>query len=368
MNTTEYSPNQGILLIVDDIPANLSVLFDFLNESGFEVLVAQDGQRALKKAEYAQPELILMDVMMPNMDGFEACQALKANPKTKNIPVIFMTALNDTVDKVRGFEVGAEDYITKPIQHEEVLARVNAHLKLYRLQKQIENRNKELDAFTRTVAHDLKNPLNVMIGYVEEICYEYEEGRALDKYAMTSLHQAAQTGRKMVSIINALLTLARCSSANDVDMQPLDMDLLVKQVIFQRLTKLLTDYQGDIQLPKQWQAAKGYAPWIEEILANYLSNALKYGGRPPIVHLDSKINHDGMVCFQIIDNGPGLSPEAQKKLFTPFTRLHEARAEGHGLGLSIVQQVAEKMGGYVGVESEEGKGSIFYFCLPPVDK
>jgi len=163
---------KGTILIVDDTPANVSILFDFLAESGYKVLVAQEGKRAIQKAEYAIPDLILLDIMMPGIDGFETCKVLKSTEKTKDIPIIFMTALADTIDKVKGFKLGAADYITKPIQHEEVLARINSQLNFRRLQKQIqlhaielEKRNLELDAFARTVAHDLKNPLNAVIGY-----------------------------------------------------------------------------------------------------------------------------------------------------------------------------------------------------------
>lgn len=135
---------KGIILIVDDTPTNLGVLFDFLADSGFKVLVARDGESALQKVEYAPPDLILLDVLMPGMDGFETCQRLKANESAKDIPVIFMTALADTVDKVRGLNLGAVDYITKPIQHEEVLARVNTHLSLRKMTKQLQEQNLRL--------------------------------------------------------------------------------------------------------------------------------------------------------------------------------------------------------------------------------
>ncbi len=176
MNT--LNSRQETLLIVDDIPANVSFLLDFLTHAGFKVLVAKEGKAALKKAEYAHPDLILLDVMMPGMDGFKVCQVLKSQDSTQDIPIIFMTALSETVDKVKGFSLGAVDYITKPIQHEEVLSRITTHLKLRQLQQQLEaelqfkkeyaveleKRNTELNAFARTVAHDLKNPLNGLLG------------------------------------------------------------------------------------------------------------------------------------------------------------------------------------------------------------
>jgi len=138
--------NQGVIVIVDDTPHNLGVLFDFLTDSGFKVLVAQDGQSALQKVEYAKPDLILLDVMMPGIDGFETCRRLKANPATQDIPVLFLSALSDAVDKVKGLNLGAVDFITKPVQQEEVKARVTTHLALRNLQKQLEAQNLQLQA------------------------------------------------------------------------------------------------------------------------------------------------------------------------------------------------------------------------------
>ena len=129
---------RNVILIVDDTPANLEVLFNFLADYGFKILVAEDGESAIEKAEYASPELILLDILMPGIDGFETCRRLKVNESTRDIPVIFMTALSETVDKVKGLQVGAVDYITKPLQHEEVLARVQTHLRLRNLTRQLQ--------------------------------------------------------------------------------------------------------------------------------------------------------------------------------------------------------------------------------------
>ncbi len=140
----EEAINKGVIVIVDDKPTNLGVLFDFLSDSGFKVLVAQDGESAIEKVNYGHPDLILLDVMMPGIDGFETCRRLKANPATHDIPVIFMTALSETVDKVKGFSLGAVDYVTKPVQQEEVRARVTTHLTIRNLQKELEAKNLQL--------------------------------------------------------------------------------------------------------------------------------------------------------------------------------------------------------------------------------
>lgn len=364
------TPSKGTILIVDDTPANVSVLFDFLAENGYKVLVAQEGKRAIQKAEYGLPDLILLDVMMPGIDGFETCQILKSNQVTKEIPIIFMTALADTVDKVRGFKLGAADYLTKPIQHEEVLARITTHLNFRSLQKQLqahttelEKRNMELDAFARTVAHDLKNPLNAIIGYTEMLIGECSPNAPPDKEMIDTLHLVNKAGRKMVNIIEALLLLAGVTKQTKVETEALDMTHIISQVE-QRLAYMTKEYQAEFILPSHWPTASGYAPWVEEIWANYLSNGIKYGGKPPRLELGAVLENKQTIRFWVRDNGPGLSPEAQTKLFTPFTRLHKNSAEGHGLGLSIVQQVVDKLGGTVGVETTLGQGCLFYFTLP----
>ena len=137
--------NTGTVLIVDDVPANVSVLLDFLGDAGFQVLVAESGTGALDQLRYARPDIILLDVVMPGIDGFEVCRKLKASTEYQNIPVIFMTALSETVDKVTGFAVGAVDYVSKPVQPEEVIARVRAHLEIRRLQKALEEKNRDLE-------------------------------------------------------------------------------------------------------------------------------------------------------------------------------------------------------------------------------
>ena len=137
--------HQGVILIVDDNPTNLEMLFDFLADAGFTVLVAEDGESAIARAEYAPPDLILLDILMPEMDGFETCRRLKANARTKDIPIIFMTALTETVDKVKGLSLGAVDYVTKPLQHEEVLARIQLHLQLRNLTKTLQDQNQRLE-------------------------------------------------------------------------------------------------------------------------------------------------------------------------------------------------------------------------------
>lgn len=375
MTTTTH---QDTLLVIDDTLDNVNLLLKFLTAAGFKVLIAQDGEEGIETAEYTLPELILLDVIMPEMDGFEVCRYLKSQEKTRDIPIIFMSALTDTVNKVNGFKLGAADYITKPIQHEEVLARVNAHLKIIQQQRQIqsqneqvteyaqvlEKRNSELDAFAHTVAHDLKTPLNGIVGLSDILVESYSKRTPLDADLLSKLQMIKRASQRTFNIIDALLLLAGVSRMEQLKISPLDMSDIVTQVIDQRLVDLVEDYSGLIDKPSYWPMAQGYARWIEEVWINYISNALKYGGNPPHLELGAEVQNEGMICFWVRDNGKGLTPEEQAQLFTPFTRLHITRIEGHGLGLSIVRQIVEQLGGQVGVESEVGQGSRFYFTLP----
>jgi signal transduction histidine kinase len=226
---------------------------------------------------------------------------------------------------------------------------------------QLEAHNEELDAFAHTVAHDLKNPLSPLVGYAEVLAVDY--AAIIDAEGLSYLRKIVQSGRKMNNIIDELLLLAGARKM-DVDVEPVHMAYIVLQVQ-QRLGFMIEEHQAEIVSPETWPTALGYEPWIEEVWVNYVSNALKYGGQPPHVELGADVGQaEDVVRFWVRDDGPGLSPEERARLFTPFTRLDQVRAKGHGLGLSIVRRIVEKLGGQVGVESEVGAGSLFWFTLP----
>ena len=253
----------------------------------------------------------------------------------------------------------------------EIGERKQAEGTLRRYTAELESRNEELDAFAHTVAHDLKNPLALIIGYAEAL-----DGVSLPEEELARyLRLIMRNGHKMCSIIDGLLLLASTRKAADVAMGPLDMAQVVDEVR-QRLAYMIEEYQAEVVLPETWLVPVGYGPWVEEVWTNYVSNALKYGGQPPRIELGADLASafsgnggqakDGMARFWIRDNGRGLTPEEQARLFTPFTRLDQVSAKGHGLGLSIVRRIVEKMGGQVGVESQVGQGSTFIFTLPLV--
>lgn len=364
MNTQLEGTSPASILIVDDTPANLRLLATLLGNAGYQVRPVRDGRMALTAAESNPPDLILLDIMMPEMDGYEVCRQLKANQQTREIPVIFISALDDVHDKINSFALGAVDYVTKPFQAEEVLARVHSHITLYKLQRDLREQVAELDAFAHTVAHDLKNPLALVIGLADFVMLQYEDSipPAVNDY----LKKIQNTGYRGINIIDELLLLASVRK-QDVKLGPLDMELIVANAQ-DRLGFMINNYKGELIVPTEWPTAIGYAPWIEEVWANYLSNGLKYGGQPPRLELGAAAQVDGMVRFWVRDNGAGLSPEKQAALFAEFVRLSEVRVEGFGLGLSIVRRIMDKLGGRVGVNSVEGQGSEFYFELPALLK
>jgi len=238
---------------------------------------------------------------------------------------------------------------------------------------ELEARNKELDAFAHTVAHDIKSPLTPIVAYAEMLAEDYAAQG--DIQGLESLRKIASSGHRISSIVDELMLLAGMREM-EVQFEPLDMAGIVAQVQ-ERLTQMIEDCQAEIVLHATWPVALGYGPWVEEVWVNYLSNALKYGGRPeeeilPRIELGAdplpQAGQTGReyIRFWVRDNGPGLTPEEQAKLFTPFTQLNPMRTKGHGLGLSIVQRIVEKLGGQVGVESEMGQSSLFFFTLPGV--
>ncbi len=568
---SESVPPKASILIVDDAPLNVRFLSEILSREEYDVQSAPDGVQALEMVQTFTPDLILLDIMMPGLSGYEVCERLKAAPRTHDIPVIFLSALNQELDKVRAFAVGGVDYISKPFQIKEVLARIETHLNLRRLQQRLEQnnaalqqeiveracaeeslrhyaerlrvlheidqsivaarspetiavaaverirqlipcerviviavtdtgnckilaaessaaltleidaqvygelcasptlrsgrplgvsdlrelsdltplqqhmasenirsyvsvpllthetlmgilhlesqqpatfdethidiaaeiaavlaiaihqaylyelaqqeiaerklveealrqqtteleaRNAELDAFAHTVAHDLKTPLTALVGFSDLLQRRYTQIPSEKLGDMLAV--IAQNGRRMANIINELLLLASVRKMDEVPIFCLDMQKIVAAAL-ERVGDLVKTSQARVIVPEIWPVAYGYAPWIEEVWVNYISNAIKYGGIPPRVELGGAMATSDTARFWVRDNGRGLTEEEQAHLFTAFTRLHQTSVEGHGLGLSIVQRIVTRLSGEVGVESAIGRGSEFYFTLP----
>jgi two-component system sensor histidine kinase/response regulator len=374
------SNNDVRVLVVEDDYLVSEMVKGLLKEADYSVIgEAASGLDALEMAQSLQPDVILMDIRLPDLDGIETTQLISESCPT---PVVVLTAYEtpDLVERASLAGVGA--YLVKPPTVSEIeraiivaMARFEDLAELRRLNTDLKEHNAELDAFAHTVAHDLKSQLAPLIGFAELL--EMDHAAALGPNGLQSVYKIVEMGHKMSNIVDALLLLAEVR-ATEVPGDPLDMARLVAAA-WERLSYLVEKRQAEVILPETWPTALGYGLWVEEVWMNYLSNALKYGGRPsqgiaPHLEMNASVETGDtptdsaierkMVRFWIKDNGPGISPSDQGQLFTPFAQMQHTRVKGHGLGLSIVQRIVEKLGGQVGVESEVGKGSTFWFTLP----
>lgn len=414
------------ILIVDDTPANLGIVVEYLESHQFRVLVAQDGQEGLQRAELVRPDLILLDVMLPGLNGFEICRQLKARERTHDIPVIFMTALVDTRDKVLGFAAGGVDYVTKPLQVEEVMARVNTHLRLRAMQSQLEQQNeelqmlregleqqvaertlalcetnrrlrlevtereraegevrrlntdlegrvaertaqltsanRELQAFSYSVSHDLRAPLRAINSFADILAKKHQQ--ELDEEGRHYVERILANSRRMNTLIEDLLQYARTGQAA-VRAVPVPLGPIAEQIAA-TLNERVAACGGRLEVETPLATPLGDPTLIGQVLCNLIENGLKYRREEvaPEVRL-SAVEESGQVLVRVTDNGIGIEPEYHEKIFQVFQRLHSAdEYPGNGIGLAIVAKSARLMNGEVSVESTPGHGSTFTVRLP----
>lgn len=379
LNFQSYS-----LLIVDDNPTNLAVVVDYLEEYGFKVMVARNGHTALKRAKLAKPDLILLDVMMAGIDGFETCRRLKADPDTAEIPVIFMTALANTQDKVQGFQVGAVDYLTKPIQHEELLARVTTHLRIRDLTEHLEHlvskrtaelttANQELERLLFVMAHDLKEPLRTVQYFTDLLERRY--AAKLDKRGQDYQKRVLKAARRSVTMLDHLQTLSRLRHVEQAT-QKMAADAIVKETL-QELDTEIKKTNARIHIEPKLPELPISLTWGTKALYHLLSNALKYsapedsqGNKPsPEIEIAAyrSRDEDNQIGLVVKDRGPGIPPEYIDKIWDLFQRAVGRQIEGTGAGLAIVRQIAERHGGQAWVERREGGGSEFMITFSNFD-
>ena len=346
--------NRPMVLVIEDDEAVRQTLADMLDLNGYRSVLASNGTEGLAAARREIPSLIITDLAMPGMTGYELLEIIRTDPNLRTVPVIVISAKADRAATRRGMELGAADFITKPFTEGEVIHSIATRLERQELVD-------ELDAFSHTVAHDLKNPLSTLSGWIELSLSLL--GSADEATLRHHLTKALDSSRQLNGIIEGLLVLAGVRGQS-VTPGPLDTAALVAEAI-ERLGHMLGTQPARIQKPVSWPAAVGYAPWIVEVWTNYIGNAVKYGGVNPQIVLGGEGSQDGRFArFWVQDNGPGLDEAAQQMMFVPFTRISKVKARGHGLGLSIVRRIVEKLGGKVGVISEPGAGARFWFELP----
>jgi signal transduction histidine kinase len=263
----------------------------------------------------------------------------------------------EAIHHVEQAQKETEIYQLKSVALEREIAERN------RIAAELQQQNEELNAFAQTVAHDLKSPLALMTGFAEVLHGNLASLSSQDVSKIADSIFAA--GHKAAEIVDELLLLAGVRS-QEVMPEPVDMTAVIADAIYQLRAEIETK-QARIVQPDTFPFALGYAPWIEQVWKNYISNGLKYGGTPPELTLGFTLKADDLIRFWVRDNGAGLKPDEQARLFTEFTRLDHGKAKGHGLGLAIVRRIVEKLNGRVGVESTPGEGSLFYFDLSGLD-
>jgi signal transduction histidine kinase len=367
------------IMIVDDHPENLKLLKRMLQECGWGVLAFPDGAMALKAAGRQPPDLVLLDITMPGLDGYQVCRQLKENPATRSVPVIFLSSLNAAEDKVKAFQNGGEDFITKPFHFEEVKARVDAHLKIHRYRLELEAKNRALedsyrdlrelasmrDTLVHMVVHDMRNLLQTVI-VVQQVVGRMPP----DQFALEGprvLQDAISSTFLLREMVSTVLDLSKMEAgAMELQAKPCDLRDVARSAL--EPMRMLQD-QGVLvlDLPPEPLPAVCDPPMAGRIILNLVANAVKF--TPPLpgaVRISLGITDAG-IRVAVRDQGPGIAPEFQERIFERYNQGPGPGAERHqstGLGLAFAKMAVEAHGGSIGVESALGSGCTFWFILP----
>ncbi|MCK9640391.1 MAG: hybrid sensor histidine kinase/response regulator [Prolixibacteraceae bacterium] len=361
------------ILIVDDVAANLNILGFILKKEGFKVRPVPNGMLALQAAEREKPDLILLDVMMPEMDGFEVCRRLKNDPNLNEIPVIFISALNDTNDIVKALKAGGVDFITKPFKAEEVMARVKTHLKLYQQSRILQEQSKKLqelvatkDKFFSIIAHDLRGPLGGFMSLTELLANElFEFTPAQQKEMNMDLYNSS---KNLFNLLENLLVWARMQQGQIV-FNPVQINL--RELVAESILTLddaikKKSIRVSAQLPDQLIVFAD-SNMIQSVVRNLLSNAIKFTEKGGNVTLSQYLTENKTCVIVVKDSGIGMNCTMTANIFRLDANNSRPGTEGEqstGLGLLLCREFVEKHGGEIWVESVEGTGTSFYFTIP----
>jgi signal transduction histidine kinase len=380
LSAPDQEPKVPDILVVDDTLANLQLLAGMLKDRGYRVRPVPSGKLALQAIQKEPPELILLDINMPEMNGYEVCTFLKADVTLREIPVLFISALDETIDKVKAFAAGGVDYITKPFQFEEVEARVKTHLKLRRLQLELERQNRQLresygklkkledlrDNLTHMVVHDMRSPLMGITAQLEIL--EMDAEKTFSPEDLESLRNARSSGVVLVGMVTSLLDISRLEQCQmPLDVTCLDIDVLIQNALksLGALTKQVSLLYHKKDLPVM---ATCDANLITRVIANLVGNAIKFAPEGSEVAISAE-NAGEVSKLCVADAGNGIPHEYHEKIFEKFGQVEtrqQRKLYSTGLGLTFCKLAVEANGGKIGVESEVGRGSTFWFTLPLV--
>jgi two-component system, sensor histidine kinase and response regulator len=352
---------QARVLVVDDQPDNVQMVCALLARAGFEGLAAGGGAEGLALARSGRPDLVLLDMRMPGMDGFEVLRQMREDPGLRDLPVIFLTADDDRENLIRAFDAGAIDYVTKPFMAEELLARVRTHADLKRSRDALRRFALEKQQMAELVAHDLRNYFANIL-FASDLLGAAVDGQPASRRLVDSIHASADSG---MLFLQAFLEQQE-HQAHGAAIEPLPVrqmlcdvvDLLGRNAATKNIRLELLEHETVI--------VSGLRAGVAHVLQNLVSNAIKYSPRDTRVEIGA-VRHGTCGRIQVMDRGPGISEEDQARLFQRFAKLSTEPTDGEsstGLGLALAKQQARAMGGNLWYESRDEGGSIFILELP----
>jgi signal transduction histidine kinase len=370
----DTAPNTGPqVLIVDDEPRNLRILEGILAPLAYDLRQATTGTEALEQIAAAPPDIVLLDVMMPGMDGFEVCRQIKSRPDTRFIPVVLVTSLDDREFKVSGIEAGADDFINKPVDPNELRARVRSLLRAKALHDELQRSYEELrrlemmrESLTQMIVHDLRTPLGAIMGYLELMTLNGYISEA--ETAQRCFQVINRSGQTLIDMITAMLDLAKLEAGEmrldlrDVDLGQVvsDVEMGMGSLLENKKLTFEADLSGDLP------SLRADREMLRRILVNILGNAITFSPQAGRIAVTAH-PEAGKVRIAVRDEGPGIPAEYRERIFEKFGQV-ESRLSGKkystGLGLAFCKMAVEAHGGQIGAEGEPGKGSTFWFTLP----
>ncbi|MEB3178469.1 MAG: response regulator [Nostocaceae cyanobacterium] len=386
MNINQNLPGLQNILIIDDTPEDIQILSLTLSEQGYTVRGAIKGAMGIKAAQWAAPDLILLDIKMPVMDGYEVCQILKSHPKTQDIPIIFLSGLDEVAEKIKALQIGGVDYITKPFQLEEVLARVKNQLLISQLSKRLQAQNQLLQEeiiersqaeaeaaaasqakseFVANMSHELRTPLNAILGFTQIL----RRDEFLNKDQREYIEIIYNSGEHLLGLINDVLELSKIEagvlSLNETIFDCYRFFDSLEEMFFLKAEQkgIYLNFQIASEVPQYIQADEQK---LRGCLINLIGNAIKFTTTGGVTVGVSIISARQLIYFAVEDTGPGISPEELDKLFLAFSQTETGRnlAVGTGLGLAITQKFVKLMGGEITVNSNLGSGTTFELKIP----